>query len=57
MVQKISVEKKHTDDCSLMAWGYDPFVAEKSPYHGAYRRWSSPYPGSSPPAPILRMCT
>ena len=36
MVQKISVEKKHTDDCSLMAWGYDPFVAEKSPYHGAY---------------------
>ena len=36
MVQKISVEKKHTDDCSLMAWGYDPFVTEKSPYHGAY---------------------
>ncbi len=36
MVQKISVEKKHTDDCSLMAWGYNPFVTEKSPYHGAY---------------------
>ncbi len=36
MVQKISVEKKHTDDCSLMAWGYDPFVTEASPYHGAY---------------------
>ena len=36
MVQKISVEKKHTDDCSLMAWGYNPFVSEKSPYHGAY---------------------
>ena len=36
MVQKISVEKKHTDDCSLMAWGYNPFIAEKSPYHGAY---------------------
>ncbi|MBQ7184778.1 MAG: phosphoribosylformylglycinamidine synthase, partial [Clostridia bacterium] len=36
MVQKVSVEKKHTSDCSLMAWGYDPFVAEKSPYHGAY---------------------
>ena len=36
MVQKISVEKKHTDDCSLMAWGYNPFIAEKSPYHGAF---------------------
>jgi len=36
MVQKISVEKKHTDDCSLMAWGYDPFISEASPYHGAY---------------------
>ena len=36
MVQKISVEKKHTDDCSLMAWGFNPFISEKSPYHGAY---------------------
>ena len=36
MVQKISVEKKHTDDCSLMSWGYNPYIAEKSPYHSAY---------------------
>ena len=36
MVHKISVEKKHTDDCSFMSWGYNPFIAEKSPYHGAY---------------------
>ncbi len=36
MVQKISVEKKHTDDCSLMAWGYNPFITELSPFHGAY---------------------
>ena len=36
MVQKISVEKKHTEDCSLMSWGYNPFITEKSPYHGAY---------------------
>ncbi len=36
MVQKISVEKKHTDCCSLMSWGYNPFIAEQSPYHGAY---------------------
>ena len=36
MVQKISLERGHTDDCSLMAWGYNPFITEKSPYHGAY---------------------
>ena len=36
MVHKISVEKKHTDACSLMSWGYNPYIAEKSPYHSAY---------------------
>ena len=36
MVQKVSVEKKHTDDCSFMSFGYNPFITEKSPYHGAY---------------------
>ncbi len=36
MVQKVSVEKKHTDDCSFMSWGYNPFITEVSPYHGAY---------------------
>ena len=36
MVQKISVERGHTDDCSFMAWGYNPYVTEASPYHGAY---------------------
>ncbi len=36
MVHKISVEKKHTDACSFMSWGYNPFITEKSPYHGAY---------------------
>ncbi|MBR0115031.1 MAG: phosphoribosylformylglycinamidine synthase, partial [Firmicutes bacterium] len=36
MVQKISVEKKHTDDCSVMAFGFNPYISEKSPYHGAY---------------------
>ncbi len=36
MVQKVSVEKKETDDCSFMSWGYNPFIMEKSPYHGAY---------------------
>ena len=36
MVHKISVEKKHTNAVSLMAWGYNPFIAEQSPYHSAY---------------------
>ncbi len=36
MVQKVSVEKKHTDTVSLMAWGYNPLIAEKSPFHSAY---------------------
>ena len=36
MVQKISVEQKHTDDCSFMSWGYNPYLTEQSPYHGAY---------------------
>lgn len=36
MVHLVSSEKKHTDTCSLMSWGYNPFITEKSPYHGAY---------------------
>ncbi len=36
MVHKISSEKGHTDDCSVMSWGYNPFITEKSPYRGAY---------------------
>ena len=36
MVNKVSVEKGDTNTCSLMAWGYNPFIMEKSPYHGAY---------------------
>ncbi|MBO4343300.1 MAG: phosphoribosylformylglycinamidine synthase, partial [Clostridia bacterium] len=36
MVQKVSCEKKHTDTCTLMSFGYNPYISEKSPYHGAY---------------------
>ena len=36
MVNKVSVEKAHTDTCSLMAWGFNPYISEKSPYHAAY---------------------
>ncbi len=36
MVNLVSVEKGHTKDCSLMSWGFNPYISEKSPYHGAY---------------------
>ena len=36
MVNKVSMEKADAKTCSLMAWGYNPFIAEKSPYHSAY---------------------
>ncbi len=36
MVHKISTEHGDTDTCSFMSFGYNPFISEKSPYHGAY---------------------
>lgn len=36
MVNKVSMEKADASTCSVMAWGYNPFIAEKSPYHSAY---------------------
>jgi len=36
MVNKLPVEKGDTTTCSLMAWGYNPYVSEKSPFIGAY---------------------
>ena len=36
MVHKISNEDNYVDDCSLMSYGYNPYISEKSPYHGAY---------------------
>ena len=36
MVHKISMEKAHTNDVSLMSWGYNPDLSSSSPYHGAY---------------------
>ncbi|MBQ3022324.1 MAG: phosphoribosylformylglycinamidine synthase [Clostridia bacterium] len=36
MVNKISTPDGDTNTCSLMSWGYNPFIMEKSPYHGAY---------------------
>ena len=36
MVHKLPMLSGETEDCSLMAWGYNPYVTEKSPYRGAY---------------------
>ncbi len=36
MVNLVSSEKKHSSTCSVMSWGFNPFISEKSPYHGAY---------------------
>ena len=36
MAHKVSLEQGDTDTCSLMSWGYNPFISEQSPYHGAY---------------------
>ncbi len=36
MVHLVSVEEKHTDTVSYMSWGGNPYIAEKSPFHGAY---------------------
>lgn len=35
MAAKIPVLHGNTDTCSIMGWGFNPFVSEKSPYHGA----------------------
>ena len=35
MVCKLPVLNKETTTCSVMAWGYDPYVSSASPYHGA----------------------
>ena len=36
MVNKVSVEKGETSTCSLMSWGFNPYISENSPFHGAY---------------------
>ncbi len=35
MAAKIPVLKGQTDTCSVMGWGFNPSISEKSPYHGA----------------------
>ena len=36
MASRISIQGKESDTASVMAYGFDPFVSEQSPYRGAY---------------------
>lgn len=36
MAHKIFDPMRDVRTCSLMAWGYNPYISEKNPYHGAY---------------------
>ena len=36
MAAKIPVREGDTTTCSVMAWGFDPYVSEADPYRGAY---------------------
>lgn len=35
MVAKIPVRFGETDTCSIMAWGFNPYISEQNPYKGA----------------------
>lgn len=35
MAAKIPVLHGETDTCSIMGWGFNPYLTDKSPYHGA----------------------
>ena len=36
MVSKVSHPETYSKTCSLMAYGFNPYILEKSPYHGSY---------------------
>ena len=36
MAAKLPLTKGETDTCSVMSWGFDPLVSERSPYYGSY---------------------
>jgi len=35
MVAKLPLLAGDTDTCTIMSWGFDPFLSERSPFHGA----------------------
>lgn len=36
MVHTLPVMEGHTDSCSFMAYGFDPYLSQEDPYRGAY---------------------
>ena len=36
MAYKLPAQHAETDDCTVAAWGYNPYITEASPYHGGY---------------------
>ncbi|MDO4581480.1 MAG: phosphoribosylformylglycinamidine synthase [Bacillota bacterium] len=36
MAAKLPLLRGDSHTCSLMSWGFDPYISEQSPYHGAY---------------------
>lgn len=36
MVSKVSHPETYSKTCSLMSYGFNPYISEKSPYHGSY---------------------
>ncbi|MCL2105632.1 MAG: phosphoribosylformylglycinamidine synthase [Oscillospiraceae bacterium] len=36
MAARFPLERGETDDCSVMAYGFDPYLSEADPYKGAY---------------------
>ncbi len=43
MAAKLPVRDGRTDTCSVMSWGFDPYVSEASPYWGSYNAVASSY--------------
>lgn len=36
MVNLISMEEGNSETCSIMSWGFNPYITERSPFDGAY---------------------
>ena len=43
MAAKFPVRDGRTDTCSVMSWGFDPYISEASPYWGSYMAVADSY--------------
>ena len=43
MAAKLPVRDGRTDSCSVMSWGFDPYISEASPYWGSYNAVAESY--------------